>query len=83
MELETLQHFTFTAARAQQLALLAMFDAMAEMLGSNADEFRMRFIRHLQGRADPSIPEARWLNDIAAEVAAQASGNGQKTPRSN
>lgn len=73
MELEELRQFTFSMGNAHRMALLALFDAIAEMLGPDADECRLRFIRHLEGRADAANahPEARLLRDLVAQVRAE------------
>jgi hypothetical protein len=73
MENESMQRVMFTLANAHRLALLALFDAMTEMVGSADDEFRMRFIRHLEGRADDASAhqEARLLRDLVAQVRAE------------
>lgn len=68
MELTEEQKLAFAFANAQQQALLAMLDAVAEMLGPDGDEFRMRFIRHLEGRAAPGHPESRLLTLLAERV---------------
>lgn len=65
------QALIFTLSNANRLAVLALFDAVAEMLGPDTDELRMRFMRHLEGRASEPHPEARLLRDLAAQVQAE------------
>lgn len=58
----------------QRLALLALFDAVAEMLDPDSDEFRMRFMRHLHSRRPSGDPlAAKLLEQFAAQIESEAS----------
>lgn len=71
MEPTEMQQLIFAIGNTNRLAILALFDAVAEMLGPDADEFRMRFIRQLDGRAQIDGPEKRLLLDLVATVRAE------------
>ncbi len=74
-ELNEFEQGMLVIANAHRLALLALFDAVAEMVDVEPNELRMRFMHHLHGRASSQHPEARLLREVAAQLEQEVSAH--------